>query len=477
MIAPPTELLYEQVASKIAALIAGGTLRPGDRIPSVRKTCQQQQVSVSTVLQAYVALENRGLIEARPKSGFFVRYRPHELTAEPATTTPSKTANKIIAGNAVAMVLKAVGNPRIAPLGAACPSPLLLPVEKLARTLGAVARQSGNAGLEYAIPPGCEQLRREISKRSLDWGCNLAPDEIITTIGCVEALNLCLRAVAGKDDIVAIESPTYFGVLECIRGLGIRALEIPTHPRTGMDLDALETALKRHKVAACLSVPNFNNPLGCCMPDSHKRRMVEMLAKRRIPLIEDDLYGDLHFSAERPRTAKSYDQDGGVLLCNSFSKTLAPGYRVGWVAPGRYFEEVMSLKFTNTMATATLPQLAIAEFLRNGGYDHYLRGIRNTFREQVQRFSQAIAETFPPGTKITRPSGGFVLWIELPRRCDALELHAAALAKDISLAPGPLFSAKQGYRNFIRISCGHPWSPVIERAIAILGDLAKTMAR
>jgi aspartate/methionine/tyrosine aminotransferase len=248
------------------------------------------------------------------------------------------------------------------------------------------------------------------------------------------------------------------------------------HPRDGMDLDVLERAVERRRVAACLASPNFNNPLGSLMPDEGKRRLVEILARRDVPLIEDDINGDLAHDGSRPRTAQSYDRSGGVLLCSSFSKQLAPGYRVGWVAPGRHFERVKALKLTGTLATATLPQLAIAEFLANGGYDHHLRALRRHFAGQIERMSAAVAGAFPAGVRLTRPRGGFVLWAGLPDGVCALRLHERALAEKISIAPGPMFSVRRGFPDFIRLNCGHAWSGKLERAVGMLGRLVHSMA-
>jgi len=468
-------LLYEQVAEKIGGLIRDGVLRPGDRLPSLRRTSLQQDVSLTTAAQAYITLENTGLIEARPKSGFFVRFQ--SMLPEPGLSRPSASAVLSGSSDIVSRVFTAAMNPKIIPLGAAYPGADLLPVKKLHRTLAAISRSAGKSAISYDMPPGCEPLRREIARRSLDWGTTLPMDEIVTTCGGMEAIVLCLRAVTRPGDVVAVESPTYFGILQAIESLGLKILEIPTHPRDGMDPDALEKALKAHKVAACLAMPNFNNPLGSLMPEAGKERIVSMLAKKEIPLIEDDLNGDLYHGNERPHVARALDKKGLVMLCSSFSKTLAPGYRVGWAAAGRFHEKVKKLKFTNTLATATLPQLAIAEFLKNGGYDHHLRSLRRMYASQVQRMSRAVAEHFPAGTRITRPAGGFVLWIELPKQVDSLNLHDRALAQNISIAPGPMFSAKNHFRNFVRISCGNPWSGRIEQSIATLGSLAAKLIK
>lgn len=472
----PSQPLYATVAQKLEKLIHAGTLRPGERIPSVRRICIQHGVSLTTAVQAYLLLENRGLIVARPKSGFFVRSQLKSPVLEPQPSRPAGTVLPVTVGALQARIFDAARVPGVVPLGAAYPGAANLPVTRLSRIMSVVARKAGAAGINYDLPPGAEKLRRQIARRSLDCGLNLSPDDIITTCGGTEALELCLRAVTRPGDVVAVESPTYFGILQQIQSLGLKAVEIPMHPRDGMDLDALERLLKKCRIAACLAVPNFSNPLGSLMPEENKQRLVKMLARRDVPLIEDEINGSLSHHDLRPRVAKSYDQHGRVLLCGSFSKTIAPGYRVGWVVPGRYFDRVKLLKSTGTLATASLPQLAIAEFMANGGYDHHLRSLRKKFATQVAQMSRAVTELFPAGIKLTRPAGGFVLWVELPKKVSALKLHDLALAEKISIAPGPMFSASQGFKNFIRLSCGHPWSPEIERAVGTLGRLVKRLS-
>jgi len=470
----PIETLYEQVAGKVEKLIRSGVLRPGDRLPSVRRACAQHGVSLTTAVSAYLSLENRGLIVARPKSGFFVRSQLLDSVREPARSQTGSAARHVAVGSLQSRLFDESGKSGVVPLGAAYPGTENLPVKKLSLIMAAVARRTGARGLAYDLPPGAEPLRRQLARRSLDWGGSLAAEDFITTCGGTEALALCLRAVARPGDVIAVESPSYFGTLQQIEELGLRVVEIPMHPRDGMDLAALAQAVKTRRLAACLAVPNFNNPLGSLMPDANKRQLLEILAPRRIPLIEDDINGELYQSAHRPRTVQSFDRTGSVLLCGSFSKTLAPGYRVGWVAPGRYYEKVKSLKLTSTLATATLPQLAIAEFMANGGYDRHLRALRRAFITQLQWMSEAVAEAFPAEIKVTRPGGGFVLWIELPPGVSALKLHELALARNLSIAPGPMFSATQQFPNFIRLNCGHPWTARLARAVATLGGLVRS---
>jgi DNA-binding transcriptional MocR family regulator len=298
----------------------------------------------------------------------------------------------------------------------------------------------------------------------------------VTTIGGQEAINLCLRAVCKPGDTIAVESPVYYGILQAIESLGLRALEISTHPRDGVDPEALAVALDRHDVRACLLIPNFNNPLGSCIPDENKKAIVEMLARRGVPLIEDDVYGELSHGNTRPRVAKAFDQTGGVMLCSSFSKTIAPGYRVGWVAPGRYFEQVVYLKMMSNLANPTLPEVAVAELLADGGFDRSVRYLRREYARRTAAMAEAICQVFPERTRLTRPTGGFVLWVELPPYVDSVELYRQASREGISLAPGPLFSAQERYKNFIRLNAAF-WSDEHQGKLDRIGRLAAAMAR
>jgi DNA-binding transcriptional MocR family regulator len=358
------------------------------------------------------------------------------------------------------------------PMGSALPDPELLPNRKLNQITRGIIRRAPLHSATYAFSPGIEALRRQIARRSLAYGCNFSPSEIVVTSGAMEALNLSLRAVARAGDVIAVESPTYFGVLEAIQSLGMRAIEIPTHPSEGMSFDLLESAVRKHRIKACVAMTNGHNPLGYVLPDDHKKRLAEFTATTDVALIEDNIYGDLAFGGRQPKVAKVFDRTGNVLLCSSFSKVLAPGFRVGWMQAGRYQGEVERLKFMNTVATASLPQLVIAEYLESGGYDRYLTRLRIAFAEQVRITSQAAAKYFPEGTRITRPDAGYLLWVELPKRVDAVKLFRAALAANISVVPGPIFSASGRFRNCIRISCGYRWSDTIDRALLTLGRLA-----
>ncbi len=466
--------LYEQVAGEIGAAIQSGALRPGDRVPSVRRLSEQHGVSISTVLQAYAQLEAAGLIRALPQSGHYVRMQ--RVLPELRPTSPRRDASPVSVSDLVAQVYSACHMQAAVGFGAAYTPFAMLPTRRLARLMAAAARSAEHGGAEYDMPPGNPALRQQIARRSVEWGCALAPDDLVTTNGATEALNLCLLAVAGRGDAVAIESPAFFGTLQMLEAHGLRALEIPCDPRDGMRLDALEAAIKLHRVAAVVTVTNFSNPLGSCMPDANKEKLVAVLARNEIPLIEDDIFGDLHFGHTRPRAAKSFDRRGLALLCGSFSKTLAQGYRVGWVAGGRFHDRIQLLKFSQSVTTATLPQRAIAAFLEGGGYDRHLRVLRRRLAESMHRVASGVGEHFPRGTRMSQPAGGMVLWIELPPRVSSLELYRRALAEGITLVPGPVFSARRRLDRFIRLSTGLEWNGRVEAALVRLGQLVSEMA-
>lgn len=470
---PERAPLYLELAREIQELIEQGTLRAGHRLPSVRRLSLQRDVSISTVIQAYTVLENRGLLEARPQSGFYVRPQLPLQAPEPRMAKPMARPSFVGVNDLTTEVLALAIDPEYMPFGAACPHHTLFPTRKLARLVGAVARNDPAMLGRYAMNWAFDPLTREIARRYLQCGAPLAHDELVITVGCAEAINLSLRAVTKPGDTIAVETPAYFGFLETIQSLNLRVLEIPTDSRTGLCLDATRAALASCEVKALIVMPSYQNPLGSCMPDEKKAKLYQLLAEFDVPAIEDDIYGDLHFGDRRPKPLKAWDTDGRVLLCSSFGKTLAPSLRVGWVAPGRYLERVRRLKFTNTLGTPVILQKTVSDFLRNGGYDHHLRSIRRAYFNQLHVFAQAILRHFPEGTRLSRPQGGFVLWVEMPPGVDTLSLHREALRHRISIAPGPLFSVKDRYRNCLRMNCGLPWGDNVEQAIRTLGELTK----
>lgn len=469
--------LYEKLANEIARSIRDGVLRVGDKLPSVRDACASRGVSPSTVFQAYYLLEARGLIRARPRSGYYVNARGDSLPPEPDTSCPNGESTELAISERIFDILDSVRNRDVTPLGSAFPSPLLFPLPRLAQAMSAHLKRQDPLDKMEDLSPGNPGLRRQIALRYLIAGINVPANDIVVTNGALEALNLCLRAVAQPGDTVIVEAPTFYGALQALERQGLKALEVPTHPRTGVDLDAMETAIRRHAPRACWLMTQFQNPLGSLMPEDKKRQLVELLARHQIPLIEDDVYGELYFGATRPVPAKAFDKQGLVLHCASFSKCLAPGYRIGWASAGRYAQRVQRLKLSSTLSASSPAQGAIAEYLEQGGYDRHLRRLRETLQAQQDLMANAIAQAFPAGTRVTRPQGGFFLWLDMPAAVDALALHRQALARGISVAPGPIFSASSQFGNALRLNYGHPWDEAQADAIRALGEMARAATR
>ena len=366
-----------------------------------------------------------------------------------------------------------IATPSLVPLGRGIPNTELSPIDRLNRMLASESRRFRLQSISYPPATGHKRLRSQIAKRSLSSGCPLAPDDIVVTSGCVEAMNLALQAVCRPGDTVAIGSPVYPTFLKSIQWMGLKVLEIPSNGQ-GMNLEVLEYAIQHNTVSACITIANFNNPLGSLMPDVKKRALVGLLAKHDIPLIEDDVYGDLAYGPNRPPSTKAFDEKGLVLCCSSFSKTLAPGYRVGWIAPGRFKERVVQLKALLNVASSSPVQLAIAEFLTNGGYDHHLRRIRRIYARQTALLREAVARHFPAGTRVSRPEGGYILWVEMPEGFDSFTLYEAALREGIGIAPGTIFTLGDRYGNCFRLNAAF-WSERTEQALETLGGVAKGM--
>jgi DNA-binding transcriptional MocR family regulator len=466
---------YMEVADRIETLIDKKVLKVGDKLLSVRALSKEQGISLSTSFQAYYLLESKGLIEARPQSGYYVKYSPEHILDLPKVCDPVDDAVPVSVDEMINSVYSNLSSgDNLLNFSMATPSIKLLPMAKLNKAVVQAIRESKTSCLNYEHIQGNASLRKQIARQAFNWGGTPSEDDIVVTAGAVEALSLCVKAITKPGDAVAIESPTYFAIFQVMESHGLKVVEIPTDPVLGLDLDYLEQAIPRFDVKACLFVNNFNNPLGSCMPDDRKKQLVEMLAKKEIPLIEDDIYGELYFGKTRPKTCKSFDKKGLVLHCASFSKSLAPGYRIGWVIPGRFKEKVIRLKRMHTVSTNTLTQAAVANFLSNGRFELHLRHLRKALHTQSLKYVQAVSEYFPESTRITRPQGGFTLWLEMNEKVNAYKLHKRALQKhNIGIAPGQIFSSQGLFENCFRLSYGEPWNDKIEEGIKTLGKLVR----
>jgi DNA-binding transcriptional MocR family regulator len=472
----PQTFRYRQLADDLAGRIRRGLLAPGERLPSVRALCATHAVSLGTAVQTYLLLEQEGWVEARPRSGYFVRARPHAASA-PAMRRPRMVARELAVADMTLDILREANRPELTNLGAAWADPRLLPLKALARHHSEIARRSPELLGAYPVAAGLPALRQQIARHLRRAGCHCDPEEIIVTNGCMEALGLSLRAVAKPGDTVAIESPTFYGVLQAIESAGMKALELPTHPRDGVDLDSLEKALARHRIAACLLIPSFNNPVGACLPQASRARLARLLSQAQVPLIEDDVFGDISFQWPRLPAVKSFDTEGNVLLCSSFSKTLGPGFRLGFVAAGRYAERVEHGKMLANIATAGLPQAAVAEYLKRGGYDRMIHHASRVYHRRSEQLRHWVLDCFPEGTRVTTPQGGVVLWVELPPQVQGVALHDEALKAGLSITPGVIFSPRSDYVHHVRLSFGMKEGETMRAALRKLGAIAHRLAR
>jgi DNA-binding transcriptional MocR family regulator len=466
---------YLEVADRIERLIEKNVLKIGDKLLSVRALSKEQGISLSTAFQAYYSLESKGLIEARPQSGYYVKFSREHTLDMPKTCRPPEDANPVSVDDMIHSVYTDLNNEKILNFSMGAPSIQLLPIAKLNKAVMHVLRESKSSCVNYEHIQGNLLLRKQIARQAFNWGGTPDPEDIIVTAGAVEALSLCVKAITKPGDAIAIESPTYFAIFQVMESHGLKVVEIPTDPITGVDLDYLEKAIPKFDIKACLFVNNFNNPLGSCMPDENKKRLVDMLAKKEIPLIEDDIYGELYFGTTRPKTCKSYDKKGLVLHCASFSKSLAPGYRIGWTIPGRFKDKVLRLKRMHTVSTNTLTQAAVADFLSNGRFELHLRHLRKALFTQCLKYIQGVTDYFPEDTRLTRPQGGFTLWIEMNKKMSGYKLHKRALEHHIGIAPGQIFSAQGSFKNCFRISFGNPWNDKVAHGFQVLGKLMKEM--
>ena len=462
---------YDQVSRYINDLIEKGDLKPGDKAPSLRKLSKQLGVSIATITQSYVNLEDQGVLTAKPQSGFYVNDLANQINDLDKSPSAPAQARRIEFGELFEEVFRNANNPRITPFGISNPSMEFMPVKSLTRATRSIISRYPQKSMDYLFPPGDRKLREQIAQLYAQTHTRISANDIIITSGATEALSISLRTVAKRGDIIAVESPTYFAVLRMIEQMGMLAVEIETDPVTGLDLDALERACDTMDIKAVLASPNISNPLGCQMPESRKRDLVSLMAERDVPLIEDDVYGSVYFGDKAPRPAKSYDLNNLVISCSSFSKTLAPGHRVGWAIPGRYRKKFLQYKQAWSSATSSINQLALAEFLSSGQYERHLVRLRVAMREQVEKGRYMIARSFPPNTRISHPHGGSVLWVKMPDGCDCIDIFNRALENNISVTPGILFSATRGYRNHLRINCGFPWNEANIAALKTLGQI------
>ena len=465
------EFAYQKLANNLQENIEKGIFSNGTKLPSVRNLSKNNNLSVSTVLQAFYELEKRGLIVAKEKSGYYVNFQfdKNILTKTVSYKPKARLINKTSLINSI---INSLNTKDFVSISSSLLPADLIPSAEIARLMKRAINENTDYLNAYCTPPGLYDLRYEIYKKYTSLGLNISPDDIVITNGCIEAISFSLQTVAKAGDIIAIESPTYYGLLQLIESLGMYALELPTDPITGIDMEQFEKISEMIKIKACILIPNFNNPLGSLMPDANKKALIEITNKKGIPVIESDVYSDLHFDDYRPKSLKFYDNENLVFTCSSLSKSVSAGLRIGWVINGRYNPEIEKLKFIHTISSPTINQLTAALYLKDSNYERQLKILRKNLKIKKAELISILVKNLPEDEiKISNPQGGFLLWLQLPKEIDSFELYQEALKVNLAIIPGIICSPSQKYKNFIRLSAGFTDRYEMEQRIKILAKL------
>jgi len=463
--------LYRKVAEDIEHMIVRGTYKEGVKIPSIRQMSSHFNVSINTIKESYALLETRQLIEGRPQKGYFVKNTNNkDLEISRIEEFYEPVTREIPANQIYQRVLKDLLNPENAPLGVAIASPSILPVQDISSLITSLTEEQKKLCLAYAPAEGLVELRIAIARKLIDCGLTISADEILITAGCEEAIFMALSAITKNGDTIAIQIPMYFNLIPMFRNLGLKIIEIPSDPVTGIYLEVLDYAIKNNNIKACVVISNFSNPTGSSIPDENKKKLTEILVKAEIPLIEDDIYGDLHFGEKRPTACRTFDNSGNTLLCSSFSKTVSPGLRVGYILPGKFKDSIIQRKMAANICTSTVPQLLLSNYLDSGGFYRQLRKLCRETSLRMEKLRNDVTEFFPQGTRKTDPKGGYTLWVELPGNVSGLDVYNRAIKEKISIVPGCLFSQDDYFDNFIRLDAGC-YTEDVYPAVIKLGEI------
>lgn len=466
--------IYEELAERIEERIRNGVMYAGQKLPSVREMSHKEEVSPSTVVVAYDLLKSRGIIESKNRSGFFVSLIQSSKLDVPKKAPAFIPTSDHNPDELIKALRLATFDPKIFPFGTASPLPDFFPMKALNRTINKVLSDEPALLTEYRFPPGSITLRDQICQRYQKLGAKIHLESVVTTAGAIESIGLSLKAVAKQGDVVAVETPCYFGILQLVRSLGYKVLEVPLDPALGLTAVRFEEAVKKagSSLKALVTVSNFSNPLGTLVSDETKKEIVNIAFKNDVVIIEDDIYGELYFEGRRPPPYKAFDKNEMVITCGSFSKTICPAFRVGYACNKKYASEIAYHKSALSSGVSAFGEEVVAAFLDSENYEKHLRWLRGTYKTLVAQYSAQILSSFPSGTKISQPKGGFVLWLQLPKEVDSRIVQRKALEQSISIAPGTIFSASnKDYVNFMRMNCAIPWSTQSVKAITKLAKI------
>jgi DNA-binding transcriptional MocR family regulator len=470
-----SDYLYHDLEMSLRKKILQGSYPPASKLPSIRQMCLQVNVSKTTVLSAYTRLEAQGLIEARDRSGYYVRsainlQNSHRTSLKQPNTSQPIMTPVLISRTQVFLDIMHRG----AVFDLISPGQDVPANTQLRRCLSKGMRQQNSSQqLNYDQPRGNRELINQICNNTNLGAGSMQPEDVIISNGCQHALLLAIIATTEPNDIIAIESPAFYGALQLIEVLGRKVLEISSSTDSGLNLETLAQAAANWDIRAIIVSPAFSTPTGACMPEQNKITLLAIAAQHMFTIIEDDIYASLYFRFEKPRSIYSYDTQGLVILCSSLSKSVSRDLRIGWIASKKYSQKILALKIATVMASSASQQQGLSYYIKEGHLDRHLKQRRQLLESQKNQLLTLIQQHMSHAISVSQPHGGLVLWLELGNDIDTMALYKKAREQGITITPGSLFSAQNTYQSYLRVSFSQPWSEERRAAFKLLAKLTK----
>ena len=464
------------IACDIKKQITEGLWRPGQRLPSLREQARRCKVSLLTAMHAYQILQDQGVIISREKSGYYVLSNLNSELKENKFTPDESNNVSLHKADSNEYIHQIIQQAAVvtAPFGSPFPDPDLLPHLKIKKSLASAIRDFDPLRHSTILPPGEEQLREKISQRYASSGVNFPADNIVITAGALDGLGLCLQAVTEPGDAVLIEEPCFYGVLQQISRLRLKAVPVKSSVFMGLDLTELESILSDTPAKAMVLMTNNQNPVGYTLTEPKKKQLAAILEKHKVIAIEDDVYHEIYPSDKRGKPLCSYFESDGWIYCSSFSKILSMDYRIGWVVSSCYGNKIQRLQLMNTISVSPIAQLTVNHFLTANGFEYNLRVFRRELELRKDFAWRKLKEYFPAEVKVHYISGGYFLWVEMPEYIDADDIYESAYKMNVSISPGRMFSVSGAYRNYFRFNASLQWSPLIDEGAKLLGAIIDT---
>lgn len=457
--------LYAQLAQDIQRRIRSGALPPGARLPTVRELASQLGVTRLTVHSAYSELQAGGWVEATVGRGTFVA-----ANAEPAAVLP-ETGRDLSPPSVLNDMLRMARLPGMRSLAMADAAPDLYPSRDFGRALEEALVSGGAAVMGYTSSQGDPLLRTTLADLLRERAINAGPDEIMITSGVTQGLSLLARTLARPGDAVIVEQPTYLGLLNILSAQGIRAISVPIDDQ-GLVVEELEPLIQEQRPRFIYSIPVFQNPSGVCLSPARRAELLDLIGRYRIPLVEDDIYSQLVYEGTAPPALKADDHNGLILHLGSFSKSLLPGARIGYlVAAPHMISRLVAAKQADDLCSPPLLQRALALFIQHGWLASHLRRVIPRYRERRDALMTAMAQYFPSGLRWTTPHGGFCSWVALPPNISIADLYLAATERGVAFAPGDVFFAERPPHPYMRLAFSSLPPELISEATQILGQI------